>query len=80
MERVKEMMMWVVAMINCGLVSLKQKMYGTLTAKRAGLEGFVVVLIICIIAIAVAIVFRDAIINWFNTIMQSFTNKTNTLF
>ena len=73
-------MMNVVAMIMSGLMSLKERAFRTLTAKRAGMEGFVVILLICIVAIAIAIVFRDAIIAWFSSIMAKFTQETTNLF
>lgn len=75
-----EMMMGFVAMIMSGWMNLKQSAYSTLTAKKAGLEGFVVALLICVIAIVIAFIFRDAIIAWFQTIMAQFTNETQNLF
>lgn len=80
MERVREMMEMVVAVLSMRWLQFKQRMFRTLTAKRTGMEGFVVVIIICIVAIAIGIVFRDAIKTWISTIMAKFTTETTNLF
>lgn len=73
-------MMSVLAVMMNTAQNVKDKALNALTAKREGMEGFVVVIIICIIALAVAIVFRDGITAWFNNVMVKFTTETNALF
>lgn len=67
-------------MINCGLLQLKQRVYGVLTAKRAGMEGLVTAVILCVIALVLAFIFRDAITEWFNNLIATFKTKSAGLF
>lgn len=80
MEKMDLVMMNVLAVMMNSVQGFKERAMSALTAKKPGMEGFVVVVIICIIALAIAIVFRDGITQWFNTVMAKFTTETTNLF
>lgn len=73
-------MMSVLTVMMNAAQTVKEKTMKVLTTKREGMEGFVVVVIICIIALAVAAVFRNGISAWFNNVMSKFTTETINLF
>lgn len=62
------------------MVKAATKMNNLMAKKEEGIDGFIVVIIIVVICLAVGVVFREQIINFITNFFAQFNTRTNALF
>lgn len=57
----------------------KKRFTDVITAKESGLQTFIVVILLIIIAVALGIIFRKHVVAWFDKVFKGLDNQTDGL-